>query len=419
MAGQGDAEGGEEGDTDTDKDGEGDHKGDKEGRVGGDEVAAPPPPWATTLATLCLKRFSSLPKAGKPVEGQWTVVACTAVVRGEEVELTSLATGTKCLGGAARRAMAAAGSLLHDSHAEVLARRGLLLWLLEQVEAGGTRWVEQVEGGWRLAEGWQVVMLTSHPPCGDATIAPRAQGGEEELGAPCAGSGGEPNAKKRRLEGGDIHRTGGKVVQEGAADPEGEGAAYHALGVLRTKPGRGPRTLSLSCSDKMLKWNLLGLQGALLSHLYPTPIHLHALVLAGAPLDRPALARALWERGGKCSNRPALHAVPLAWGHAKAAGAPACPDSVVWVAGGKEGHREALTAGHRQGWANKKLDNPKSWSLLCRRSLAGRVAALAPLPANYTAAKAASPLAARKEGRGPGILDLWPLKPQEDFSLAS
>ena len=412
MARQGDAEGGEEVDTDTDKDG----GGDKEARVGGD---APPPPWAATLASLCLKRFSSLPKAGKPVEGQWTVVACTALVREEEVELTSLATGTKCLGGAARRGMAAAGSLLHDSHAEVLARRGLLLWLLEQVEAGGSRWVEQVEGGWRLAEGWQVVMLTSHPPCGDATIAPMAQGGEEEVGEPCARGESEPAAKRRRLEGVDIHRTGGKVVQEGAADPEGEGAAFHALGVLRTKPGRGPRTLSLSCSDKMLKWNLVGLQGALLSHLYPAPIHLHALVLAGAPLDRPALARALWERGGASCHRPALHAVPLAWGHARAAGAPACPDSVAWVAGGREGHREALTAGHRQGWAAKKLGNPKSWSVLCRRSLGCRVAALAPLAPTYTAAKAASPLAARRRGLQPSILHLWPLKPEEDFSLAS
>jgi hypothetical protein len=35
--------------------------------------------------------------------------------------------------------------------------------------------------------------------------------------------------------------------------------------------GRGDPTLSLSCSDKMLKWNLVGLQGSLLSSILEKP----------------------------------------------------------------------------------------------------------------------------------------------------
>ena len=51
-------------------------------------------------------------------------------------------------------------------------------------------------------------------------------------------------------------------------------------GVLRTKPGRGDPTLSMSCSDKIAKWLVLGLQGALLSVFLKEPIYLDAIVVA-------------------------------------------------------------------------------------------------------------------------------------------
>ena len=34
-----------------------------------------------------------------------------------------------------------------------------------------------------------------------------------------------------------------------------------AGGAVRRKPGRGDATLSMSCSDKIALWNLLGVQG--------------------------------------------------------------------------------------------------------------------------------------------------------------
>ncbi|XP_029780342.1 tRNA-specific adenosine deaminase 1 isoform X4 [Suricata suricatta] len=101
----------------------------------------------------------------------------------------------------------------------------------------------------------------------------------------------------------DIYRTGAKCVPGEAGDSGKPGAAYHQVGLLRVKPGRGDRTCSMSCSDKLARWNVLGCQGALLMHLLEEPVYLSAVVIGRCPYSQEAMQRALT---GRCQNVSAL-----------------------------------------------------------------------------------------------------------------
>lgn len=80
----------------------------------------------------CFDLYHSLPKTGKPIENEWTVLSCFMKYNSynKDIEVVSLGTGSKCIGATK---LSPKGDILHDSHAEVMARRGFLLYLYENI----------------------------------------------------------------------------------------------------------------------------------------------------------------------------------------------------------------------------------------------------------------------------------------------
>ncbi|XP_011605188.2 tRNA-specific adenosine deaminase 1 [Takifugu rubripes] len=351
---------------------------------------------ADEIATLCYERFHQLPRRGKPEPGrEWSLLAAVVKVTrwtpSEEVtkEVVSLATGTKCIG---RTALSPNGDVLNDSHAEVIARRGCVRYLIQELHrtvTGGDSSVfcrAEQQGKWKLKPGVSFHFFTSHTPCGDASIIPMsdsqslpcppvtlvkdedvkgqakgsavkrkaegldkgeniklirleeketadgipdgrgnpqqssllnssrsetpsqsrsAEGDTQNLSWMVLKDGGSSDSTGPRAQVPDIHRTGAKCVPGTEPDPLHAGGGYHQTGVLRVKPGRGEPTLSLSCSDKMARWGVLGFQGALLSHYLQEALYFTSVVVGKCPYSQEVMHRALVARCLHVSDLPA------------------------------------------------------------------------------------------------------------------
>jgi hypothetical protein len=72
-------------------------------------------------------------------------------------------------------------------------------------------------------------------------------------------------------------------------------------GAARLKPGRGAATTSMSCSDKLARWGVMGIQGSLLSTLLEAPVRIHTLTVAA-----PTTFNHSGETGGAHFAQPAV-----------------------------------------------------------------------------------------------------------------
>jgi tRNA-specific adenosine deaminase 1 len=215
---------------------------------------------ADQVASEILNLYSQLPQNGKPSPKQYTVLSgIVAYVPSKAAYLPiCLCTGTKCLGNFAPNFEQ--GITLSDSHAEILARRCLIRYLLlsaieilkdpnyslmddtcplQLTEDDSREGDKDGEKRFCLKPGWSLWLYISDSPCGDASIYQRSSVDRCFTGK-----------KTRELE----HPLPAQTETLGLSS------------LLRSKPGRvdideARRASSMSCSDKICRWSCLGLQG--------------------------------------------------------------------------------------------------------------------------------------------------------------
>ncbi|KAK8812172.1 hypothetical protein WA158_007406 [Blastocystis sp. Blastoise] len=245
------------------------------------------------IASLVLDKYNSFPSKGKCQEHEWTCLAGIVMEKWNNMSCIAIGTGTKCL---SEDKLNDNGSLVDDCHAEVIARRSFLLFLLDQI----LLWHKNVDESifqmnnesslLEIKEGIQFHFYISQSPCGEACNFEmnNAKRVAEEIY-----DSKQRNSKRRKVEEStsnilqlnnqdnenemNQHKTGAKAILSSTSSVYSHSSLYTHI-PLRIKPGRGISTLSNCCSDKLALWATVGIQGKLLSCIM-NPIYLSSITI--------------------------------------------------------------------------------------------------------------------------------------------
>ncbi|NXQ12344.1 DSRAD deaminase, partial [Peucedramus taeniatus] len=226
------------------------------------------------LAMLSHQRFNSLTARLQHSLLGRKILAAIIMRRGDKGlgVVVSIGTGNRCVKG---EELSLKGETVNDCHAEIISRRGFVRFLYSELmkydpsnpsSAEESIFEQAGEKKLKIKSSVTFHLYVSTAPCGDGALFDKSCSDQaNEMGQPQHQPLFE-NPKQGKLRTKVENGEGTIPVESSDIVPTWDGIQH------------GERLRTMSCSDKILRWNILGLQGALLSH-FLEPVYLHSLTL--------------------------------------------------------------------------------------------------------------------------------------------
>ncbi|XP_061175331.1 double-stranded RNA-specific adenosine deaminase-like [Saccostrea echinata] len=239
------------------------------------------------MAALVHRSFNELSASiSENFSGRKVIAGLVMKMAAEDIgTVIAIGTGNRCITGPQ---LSLEGNTVNDSHAEIITRRGFIRFLYKQLmtynPATPHRLFEQSPTGKiRIKKNITFHLYISTAPCGDgALFSPRDEASNNAVLSNINDRAHTPTFTsaaqglvRTKMEGG-----------EGTIPVEDDFTAQTFDGIQR-----GERLRTMSCTDKICRWNVVGMQGALLSHILD-PVYLDSLTL-GLLYDHGHLSRAI------------------------------------------------------------------------------------------------------------------------------
>lgn len=196
--------------------------------------------------------------------------------------VVAFGTGNRCIQGCN---LSMDGNVVNDSHAEIITRRAFVRYLYTEIEAfySNKNSIFKMSSSGDILElkkGITFHLFISCSPCGDASVFTKFLRNAESV----ATTDDFLNFSKK------VQGLLRSKIEAGEGDiPILTDEVHTFLGFLF-----GKRLRTMSCSDKVLKWNMLGLQGCLLTY-FIRPIYL-TFIIIGENFQEQHLTRAIYKR---------------------------------------------------------------------------------------------------------------------------